>query len=81
MQTVRNTLPRRFGAPGLPELNASQVWLGHLTLVEECFWFYIQTIQNISNHDILDSISTMRCNEILVFVLSLDISYIIWIII
>ncbi|KAJ4846831.1 ATP-dependent helicase NAM7 [Turnera subulata] len=24
-QTVRNTLPRRFGAPGLPELNASQV--------------------------------------------------------
>ena len=27
MQTVRNTLPRRFGAPGLPELNASQVWL------------------------------------------------------
>lgn len=22
---VRNTLPRRFGAPGLPELNASQV--------------------------------------------------------
>ncbi|XP_024357532.1 regulator of nonsense transcripts 1 homolog [Physcomitrium patens] len=26
MQTVRNTLPRRFGAPGLPELNASQVY-------------------------------------------------------
>lgn len=26
MQMVRNTLPRRFGAPGLPELNASQVW-------------------------------------------------------
>ncbi|XP_008786216.2 regulator of nonsense transcripts 1 homolog isoform X1 [Phoenix dactylifera] len=25
-QTVRNTLPRRFGAPGLPELNASQVF-------------------------------------------------------
>lgn len=25
MQLVRNTLPRRFGAPGLPELNASQV--------------------------------------------------------
>lgn len=25
MQMVRNTLPRRFGAPGLPELNASQV--------------------------------------------------------
>ncbi|CAM6082950.1 unnamed protein product [Calypogeia fissa] len=25
-QTVRNTLPRRFGAPGLPELNASQVY-------------------------------------------------------
>ncbi|KAJ3678718.1 hypothetical protein LUZ60_002521 [Juncus effusus] len=24
-QIVRNTLPRRFGAPGLPELNASQV--------------------------------------------------------
>ncbi|KAJ6389130.1 hypothetical protein OIU77_027473 [Salix suchowensis] len=24
-QTVRNALPRRFGAPGLPELNASQV--------------------------------------------------------
>jgi hypothetical protein len=22
---VRNALPRRFGAPGLPELNASQV--------------------------------------------------------
>lgn len=22
---VRNTLPRRFGVPGLPELNASQV--------------------------------------------------------
>lgn len=26
MQVVRNTLPRRFGAPGLPELNASQVF-------------------------------------------------------
>nr|GMD79463.1 regulator of nonsense transcripts 1 homolog [Ipomoea batatas] len=26
MQLVRNTLPRRFGAPGLPELNASQVF-------------------------------------------------------
>uniref|UniRef100_A0A803LU96 Helicase ATP-binding domain-containing protein n=1 Tax=Chenopodium quinoa TaxID=63459 RepID=A0A803LU96_CHEQI len=26
MQIVRNTLPRRFGAPGLPELNASQVF-------------------------------------------------------
>ncbi|KAI8530193.1 hypothetical protein RHMOL_Rhmol11G0036700 [Rhododendron molle] len=26
VQMVRNTLPRRFGAPGLPELNASQVW-------------------------------------------------------
>lgn len=26
-QIVRNTLPRRFGAPGLPELNASQVCL------------------------------------------------------
>ncbi|KAK6947477.1 RNA helicase UPF1, 1B domain [Dillenia turbinata] len=26
LQTVRNTLPRRFGAPGLPELNASQVF-------------------------------------------------------
>lgn len=25
VQMVRNTLPRRFGAPGLPELNASQV--------------------------------------------------------
>ncbi|KAH8947378.1 hypothetical protein BDL97_11G037900 [Sphagnum fallax] len=25
-QTVRNTLPRRFGAPGLPDLNASQVY-------------------------------------------------------
>ncbi|KAG6507486.1 hypothetical protein ZIOFF_032834 [Zingiber officinale] len=25
-QIVRNTLPRRFGAPGLPELNASQVF-------------------------------------------------------
>ncbi|XP_078446418.1 RNA helicase [Wolffia australiana] len=25
-QLVRNTLPRRFGAPGLPELNASQVF-------------------------------------------------------
>lgn len=25
MQMVRNALPRRFGAPGLPELNASQV--------------------------------------------------------
>ncbi|WCJ20723.1 hypothetical protein M5689_002938 [Euphorbia peplus] len=25
-QNVRNTLPRRFGAPGLPELNASQVF-------------------------------------------------------
>ncbi|KAJ7516519.1 hypothetical protein O6H91_22G061200 [Diphasiastrum complanatum] len=24
-QTVRSTMPRRFGAPGLPELNASQV--------------------------------------------------------
>ncbi|KAL9676096.1 hypothetical protein QQ045_004309 [Rhodiola kirilowii] len=24
VQMVRNTLPRRFGAPGLPELNASQ---------------------------------------------------------
>lgn len=24
-QIVRNALPRRFGAPGLPELNASQV--------------------------------------------------------
>ena len=24
-QMVRNALPRRFGAPGLPELNASQV--------------------------------------------------------
>ncbi|KAK3125053.1 hypothetical protein QOZ80_7BG0599380 [Eleusine coracana subsp. coracana] len=24
-QVIRNTLPRRFGAPGLPELNASQV--------------------------------------------------------
>ncbi|KAF7000816.1 hypothetical protein CFC21_016623 [Triticum aestivum] len=24
-QIIRNTLPRRFGAPGLPELNASQV--------------------------------------------------------
>lgn len=26
LQLVRNTLPRRFGAPGLPELNASQVF-------------------------------------------------------
>ncbi|XP_048131750.1 regulator of nonsense transcripts 1 homolog [Rhodamnia argentea] len=26
LQMVRNTLPRRFGAPGLPELNASQVF-------------------------------------------------------
>ncbi|XP_038687689.1 regulator of nonsense transcripts 1 homolog [Tripterygium wilfordii] len=26
IQLVRNTLPRRFGAPGLPELNASQVF-------------------------------------------------------
>eukprot|EP01018_Ginkgo_biloba_P005409 Gb_22830 [translate_table: standard] len=26
VQAVRNTLPRRFGAPGLPELNASQVY-------------------------------------------------------
>ncbi|KAK8640038.1 hypothetical protein V6N13_138403 [Hibiscus sabdariffa] len=26
VQMVRNTLPRRFGAPGLPELNASQVF-------------------------------------------------------
>ncbi|KAL8159031.1 hypothetical protein V2J09_000568 [Rumex salicifolius] len=26
MQMVRNNLPRRFGAPGLPELNASQVF-------------------------------------------------------
>ncbi|OIT06211.1 PREDICTED: regulator of nonsense transcripts 1 homolog [Nicotiana attenuata] len=26
MQMVRNALPRRFGAPGLPELNASQVF-------------------------------------------------------
>ncbi|XP_075488176.1 regulator of nonsense transcripts 1 homolog isoform X1 [Primulina tabacum] len=26
MQIVRNALPRRFGAPGLPELNASQVF-------------------------------------------------------
>ncbi|KAG1362088.1 regulator of nonsense transcripts 1 [Cocos nucifera] len=26
LQIVRNTLPRRFGAPGLPELNASQVF-------------------------------------------------------
>uniref|UniRef100_A0A2P2LM33 Uncharacterized protein n=1 Tax=Rhizophora mucronata TaxID=61149 RepID=A0A2P2LM33_RHIMU len=26
VQTVRNALPRRFGAPGLPELNASQVF-------------------------------------------------------
>ncbi|KAL9249850.1 Regulator of nonsense transcripts 1-like protein [Drosera capensis] len=26
MQLVRNNLPRRFGAPGLPELNASQVF-------------------------------------------------------
>ncbi|XP_024518735.1 regulator of nonsense transcripts 1 homolog [Selaginella moellendorffii] len=25
-QTVRNTLPRRFAAPGLPDLNASQVY-------------------------------------------------------
>jgi regulator of nonsense transcripts 1 len=25
-QTVRNTLPRRFGVPGLPDLNASQVY-------------------------------------------------------
>lgn len=25
VQIVRNALPRRFGAPGLPELNASQV--------------------------------------------------------
>lgn len=25
VQMVRNALPRRFGAPGLPELNASQV--------------------------------------------------------
>lgn len=25
VQMVRNTLPKRFGAPGLPELNASQV--------------------------------------------------------
>ncbi|CAN6461228.1 unnamed protein product [Victoria cruziana] len=25
-QVVRNTLPRRFGAPGLPDLNASQVF-------------------------------------------------------
>lgn len=29
-QIVRNTLPRRFGAPGLPELNASQVCLLYL---------------------------------------------------
>ncbi|XP_020703391.1 regulator of nonsense transcripts 1 homolog isoform X2 [Dendrobium catenatum] len=26
LQVVRNSLPRRFGAPGLPELNASQVF-------------------------------------------------------
>ncbi|XP_047323451.1 regulator of nonsense transcripts 1 homolog isoform X2 [Impatiens glandulifera] len=26
VQMIRNTLPRRFGAPGLPELNASQVF-------------------------------------------------------
>ncbi|XP_077244900.1 regulator of nonsense transcripts 1 homolog [Tasmannia lanceolata] len=26
VQVVRNSLPRRFGAPGLPELNASQVF-------------------------------------------------------
>ncbi|KAE9445467.1 hypothetical protein C3L33_22635, partial [Rhododendron williamsianum] len=26
VQMVRNTLPRRFGAPGLPELNASQIF-------------------------------------------------------
>ncbi|KAF5477696.1 hypothetical protein F2P56_004313 [Juglans regia] len=26
VQMVRNTLPKRFGAPGLPELNASQVF-------------------------------------------------------
>ncbi|ONK56008.1 uncharacterized protein A4U43_C10F3190 [Asparagus officinalis] len=26
LQVVRNTLPRRFGAPGLPELNVSQVF-------------------------------------------------------
>ncbi|PWA13695.1 hypothetical protein CTI12_AA631370 [Artemisia annua] len=26
VQMVRNALPRRFGAPGLPELNASQVF-------------------------------------------------------
>ncbi|GMH09266.1 hypothetical protein Nepgr_011107 [Nepenthes gracilis] len=26
MQMIRNTMPRRFGAPGLPELNASQVF-------------------------------------------------------
>lgn len=37
MQTVRNTLPRRFGAPGLPELNASQVWLVYLCILDEIF--------------------------------------------
>jgi hypothetical protein len=31
-QIIRNTLPRRFGAPGLPELNASQVHYLSLSL-------------------------------------------------
>lgn len=53
MQTVRNTLPRRFGAPGLPELNASQVWLSDLTFVGQS--------KQVTNHNILDSISTVMC--------------------
>lgn len=36
VQMVRNTLPRRFGAPGLPELNASQVC--QLTALTPVHW-------------------------------------------
>ena len=39
MQSVRNTLPRRFGAPGLPELNASQVWSVTLLLWKNAVGF------------------------------------------
>uniref|UniRef100_A0A6N2MTL0 Helicase ATP-binding domain-containing protein n=1 Tax=Salix viminalis TaxID=40686 RepID=A0A6N2MTL0_SALVM len=36
IKTVRNALPRRFGAPGLPELNASQCTYPPYIRCEEC---------------------------------------------
>lgn len=47
MQMVRNTLPRRFGAPGLPELNASQVGGSLFLWTYSCFYSCFSNINFI----------------------------------